>query len=383
MGRGQRSLLWTRCGQTIDRREPGPYPRPVTHLRRFLLGLLVAGALLGLLELVGRLVLGPPPPPVLVATGLGPNEAYLVQEGDTLRAQYQMVRPVDPFTRKKPQPRVVFVGGSAVHLGHYENRVEWPAQTGALLGIEAVNLGAPAMDSFDLVRVVQELEDVEHDAVVVYTGHNDFGNAYFQERFGGLSGGARARMRQVLEHLQIYTQLRLMVQQAPTPRMGQFERQAITPQARQATLDYLRANLDQIRWMCERRGVPMVLGIPASKLLEQPIATCNQPGCPRPMWKDGMTLRNKDPAQAAARIREAHDSDWHALRAPTVALDMMRDWAAEHDVVLVDVEAELPREPGLDVPASSHFMDLVHLAPAGHAATAELMAPALERLVQP
>ena len=152
----------------------------------------MAGALLGLLELVGRLVLGPPPPPVLVATGLGPNEAYLAQEGDTLRAQYQMVRPVDPFTREKPQPRVVFVGGSAVHLGHYENRVEWPAQTGALLGIEAVNLGAPAMDSFDLVRVVQELEDVEHDALVVYTGHNDFGNAYFQERFGGLSGGAGA-----------------------------------------------------------------------------------------------------------------------------------------------------------------------------------------------
>lgn len=355
----------------------------MTHLRRLLLGLLVATAVLGLVELGARLVLGPPPPPVLVATGLGPSQRYLTAEGDALRAQYQVVRPVAPFTREKAGPRVVFVGGSAVHLGHYENRVEWPARTGALLGVEAVNLGAPAMDSFDLVRVVQELEDVEHDALVVYTGHNDFGNAYFQERFGGLSGGARARARRLLEHLQLYTQLRLMVQQAPTPRMGQFERAPITPEARQATLDALRANLDRIRWMCAQRDVPMVLGIPAAKLLEQPIATCNEPGCPRPMWKDGMNLRRKDPAAAAARIREAHDSDWHALRAPTVALDLMRAWARDNDVLLVDVEADLPREPGLDVPASSHFMDLVHLAPDGHEATAQLMAPALEPLLTP
>jgi lysophospholipase L1-like esterase len=347
------------------------------------MGLLVAALVLGLAELGARLVLGPPPPPVLVATGPPPGQGYLGVDGDTRTPQYQAVRLTGPFTVQKTQPRVIFVGGSAVHLGHYENRVEWPAQTGALLGAEAVNLGAPAMDSFDLVGVVEELDGVEHDALVVYTGHNDFGNAYFQERFGGLSGGTRARVRRLLEHLQLYTQLRLLVQQAPTPRMGQYERQPITPQARQATLDYLQANLDRIRWMCERRGVPMVLGIPAAKLLEQPIATCNEPGCPRPMWKDGMNLRRKDPAAAAVAIRAAHDSDWHALRAPTVALDMMRTWAADNDVLLVDVEAELPREPGLDVPASELFMDLVHLAPAGHTATAELMAPALEPLLAP
>lgn len=335
------------------------------------MGGVVAMLVLLLTEGLLRLFLGPPPPPVLVATGLGPDQGYLVTEGELYRAQYQRVRPLPAFTPHKTGPRAAFVGGSAVHLGHYENEVEWPLVVGERLGIEALNLGAPAMDSFDLVRVVRELHWVEHDVLVVYTGHNDFGNAYFQERFGGLAGGTRAHLRRGLEHLQIYSQLRLLVQSRPTPRMGEYERQPITPEARKATLDYLEANLDQMLWYCQQRDVTMVLGTPTSMVLEMPIATCEDEGCPRAIWREGLAQKDGD------LLRQGHDADWHALRAPTPALDMMRRWAADNEVHLVDVDAELPREPGYDAPASKHFMDLVHLSPEGHRATGALMAEAL------
>ena len=81
---------------------------------------------------------------------------------------------------------------------------------------------------------------MDHTHMVVYTGHNDFGNAYFQERFAGLSGGILARLRRILEHSQTYCRLRRTLSRVPKARFGEWDREGFTPQRREATLNYLR-----------------------------------------------------------------------------------------------------------------------------------------------
>ena len=50
-------------------------------------------------------------------------------------------------------------------------------------------------------------------------------------------------------------------------------------------------------------------------------------------------------------------------------------------VSLVDPPRDLPREPGLDIPAGELFSDMLHFSSLGHRAMAELLVPALAPLL--
>ena len=89
----------------------------------------------------------------------------------------------------------------------------------------------------------------------------------------------------------------------------------------------------------------------------------------------------EDPAEARALYERARDLDTVPIRAPTVAIERIRALALAEGVVLVDAAADLPREEGLDVAASSLFMDPVHFTAAGHLALAELIGEHLRPLL--
>jgi lysophospholipase L1-like esterase len=342
---------------------------------RLLLGLSVAIVLLGGLELGLRIALGPPGAPVQVYSGLeGPRDYWFEIQGDLIQATYQ-IRQGDQGSRiplARTGPRIAIFGGSSVRGGSVNlvEEQEFPDLLADQLGIEVYNMGRPALDSHDLVAILEEFKEVEMDAWVVYTGHNDFGNTYFHQRYAGWAGGALARLQGLLERLQIYWQLRNVVGAAkinttdPNP-MDQFSDSGVSEEQKERAMGHLELNLRRMAWLAREAGVELVFVVPVSHLNVPP---AGQDAASEALFKEGSLV-------------EARDADPIPIRAPTAAQELVRRVAAEEGVVLIDADAELPREEDEDYPESRLFMDHVHFTEYGHQAMAELIAPRLQELL--
>ena len=201
---------------------------------RLLLGLFVGFAILGSVELVLRWTLGPPGAPVQVYSGLdGQRDQWFVEHSDGFQTTYQNSERGDRGTWIPSEvrgKRVAVFGGSSVRGGSTNLMAdqEFAFLLGDALDVEVFNLGRISLDSHDLVAIMEEMREIHMDAWVVYTGHNDFGNTYFHQRYSGWSGGALAWLQGGMERLQMYWQLRSAIGMTeansadPNPRQ-QFE----------------------------------------------------------------------------------------------------------------------------------------------------------------
>lgn len=355
---------------------------------KLLSGLVVAAVVLAGAELALRIGLGPPPPPVAVYSGLQPHEHYFSTDEGIVTADYQSRDPLPPWPAQVDHPRAAVIGGSSVHERSAGVRPsgQFPALLEARTGIDTLNLGSPALDSHDLVRLVEELLAFPPDVLIVYTGHNDFGNTYFNQRYGDLSAGISARAQAGMEQLQLFCQLRRLV--APLSQAASagpsFNNRGAPISRTQwwAALRYLEANLRRIVWMSSRADVPVVLVTPVSALARPPASQrCLGEGpCAMDLWRSA--LQETDPAQAEALMRRARDYDGIPMRAPAQAIEAVRRVAEEEGAVLLDAEALLPRHPTLDTPADDLFHDHVHFTAEGHAAMADLIAPVVQSILE-
>jgi lysophospholipase L1-like esterase len=359
------------------------------------MGLLLAGCILSLAEVCLRLTLGPPPPAVKVFSR-SKNEggwfqpasgrilpAYQGQLGDRSR-----VALIDGgFDADSQEKRFAVLGGSVVHGGtpHIRTRWEFPNLLGKALGARGINLGSPGLDSHDLVGIAEELRSYRMDAWVVYTGHNDFGNGYFLQRYQGWPGGIRAHGRSVLESLQLFWQVRRLSQRAISrgilPDPGhQFDAPQVTPdQKTHILMDYLR-NMRRLIWLAGQAEVPLVLVVPAGALTMPPLGACED-GEALELWEQGMAQRAEQTDPARLSLQRARDADCVPLRMVGAAQEGLRDLGPRPHVSLVDAARGLPRESDLDIAATSLFADHVHLSKAGHRALAELIAPTLQAVL--
>ena len=341
------------------------------------MGLLVAALALGGVELGLRVGLGPPPPPVRVYDALQDAPGWFLTNDKGVHALYQRGFSIGPFPGQVEGPRAAVIGGSSVRGGNGSLKVdgEFPALLGQRLGLPVLNLGAPGLDSHDLAALTPGLlEQAQIDLLIVYTGHNDFGNAWFQSRFGDVPGGLRARALAGLERLQLFVQLRrLLTPPAAKPLRGAaplpwtFDRLW-------ATARYLEQNLRQICFQAGRAGVPVLLVAPASDLQRAPVERrCGDGPCAATVWESAASA---DPEARGALLRRARDLDPAPLRAPGIGVDAVRAVGrTESGVTLVDAELGLPQESG--APARALFVDHMHFSAEGHAAMAALLeAPA-------
>ena len=99
-------------------------------LRKLLAGIIVALAVLALVEASIRLVAGPPPPPVTVFQVKGEVESYLELTAQTARPTYQLQEEISPFSRTVGGAAVL--GGSSVHVGG--GQVETPDEFALRMG---------------------------------------------------------------------------------------------------------------------------------------------------------------------------------------------------------------------------------------------------------
>ena len=342
--------------------------------RSRLLGLAVGLGVLVALEGGLRVGLGPPPPPVQVYRALGEQDSWLEARSDGLWPTYQLDARLVPHDTE-----LVVLGGSSLRGGTpgLWRRGEFPGVAGERLKRPVANLGSPGLDTHDHVQVLDALLKAdalpELSTVVVYAGHNDFGNARFQARYGTVSAGLAAHLQSGLERLVLYTRLsRLLRPVRGTVREVGVGRQqgALTEAAWGAVLRDLERNLDRLVWQTDKAGLQLVLMAPMSDLSMPPVdPACTADRCPSKDFERGRSTAD------VAALRRARDTDFIALRSPSHVGELMSTMADENNHVdAIVVEERVPWEDDLAVPSRVLFFDPVHPSAEGHRVLGDLLA---------
>ncbi|MEC9389107.1 MAG: hypothetical protein VX944_03465, partial [Myxococcota bacterium] len=152
----------------------------MSKIAKMAAGLMLSVAILGLLEVLARTALGPPVPE-LAATLPGGDGELIRRTTDGIQPAYQATRrqAAVGLDQARERRRVVWLGGSSIHGGTQgiTRGQEAPGRMGDLLGVESLNFGGIGMDTVSIGAIIEDVVSIEPDVLVVYTGHNELGNA--------------------------------------------------------------------------------------------------------------------------------------------------------------------------------------------------------------
>ena len=156
----------------------------LSRLQRLVYGLVTAGGLLVIAELLARGAWGQPPEPELLARVA---RCTLQEEAGRSFMTCGRTEGGADVPAKGARPRVVVLGGSSVNdpfkADPHDN---FPEHLGARLAeVEVVNLGVAGMSVAGVSWLLSQIDPLKPDLVVIYEGHNDYAQTLFQGRITG------------------------------------------------------------------------------------------------------------------------------------------------------------------------------------------------------
>ncbi len=343
----------------------------------------------------------------------------------------------NPQSVRVPKPagtfRIVAFGGSTTYGHPYLGATAFPAWLGEVLALaepsrtwEVVNAGGISYASYRVLRLAEELAELEPDLYVVYAGHNEF---LEQRNFAELLAEPPAlrRLRGILHRSRIYTGVyRLLhalglvrptggrtvlgddvaasLEEVGGPAL--YHRDEVF---RAGVIEQYRASLDAIARLARRQGIPLVLCTVASNLGGlTPFKSEHREGLTpqeRERWSQlvgeaGGEYRAGRHREAlalldeAARIDDRHallhfargevlralgrgsdalaafirakEEDIVPLRALEVFNDIVREAARGERIALADVDSEFRALFPEGITGPPRFLDHVHPDIAGH-----------------
>ncbi|MFN0157725.1 MAG: tetratricopeptide repeat protein [Bacteroidota bacterium] len=273
-----------------------PAQLSATRRRVFLVVTLVTPVVFFLLLEVALRIVGYGPDLSLFTTEVLAGKTYTVMNADVKNRYFSSVTfnpstSPDYFLTPKPTGtfRIFCLGGSTTvgypywYNGSFSSflrdrlRQLFPDRT-----IEVINVGMTATNSFTVNDMAEELVDNEPDLFIVYDGHNEFYGA-----LGVSSNESPAKARWITRlylkaiHLKTFILVRAIyngirsaispdVEEKPGATMmeklaaGKFI--PYNSQLYRDGLDTYRANLDELRTLCEEHAIPLLLGSQVSNL---------------------------------------------------------------------------------------------------------------------
>ena len=387
---------------------------------RIAVGLSRIGAflvLVGIAECGARLVWGPPEPSLNVV--LEKRDHYFDVEGQGVRTNYQGEFALHSFSMQpSSRPRVAWLGGSSIR-GASLPELEAPHLVERSTRTENLNLAAPGLDTRHFLEMLPEVLSFSPDVLVIYTGHNDRGNAVFSTLYQTAGRQFLARVFSWLGKSRLYSLMR-------SGSRGLVERLPVTPTMdlshapSQEALTGIRAEFEerlrQIVRQAHSQGVQVVLVTVVSNPLAHPFAY----QCPDALKALGLSISHEShgaldiadlDTEELARLRvenpdcrelqvfqarldkvagEAHaietldrlrDAYPLPVSADRATVGTIRRVALEEGVVLADANAAF-RIAGGGIEPPGWFWDPNHLREAGQQALASVVAESLRSTLQ-
>ncbi len=337
-------------------------------------------------EGLARLIFGAPPTPTLVRPMMGEYKSYFTVEDGWVNTTYQDgdgEGRCQAFLAESVEPRIAVLGGSSVRTSSFVAPEErFSDLIGERTGVETLNLGCSGADSFDLVRVLEELVNWPLTMVVLYSGHCDVGNAFLLRRYSTLGGRLTARLQPLLENSQLFVRYRKLLTPYSRAAPPGDESQGLQPGEVARIERGFERNLRRIVELCQVRDLSLVMCVPTSDLTFPPPDVPAGPGQQAyQAWEEGVDLLYSDPDRAVALLDEAVALSARPVRASTAMEEIVRRVARENDVALVDARRDMPRDGSGSIPEPDLYEDELHMSLSGHRALADLLVPVvLEQL---
>ena len=296
--------------------------------------------------------------------------------------------PETEFFRARKSPgafRVVFQGESSAqgfpygHGGMPSRMLEQRLQA-ALPDreIETVNVALTAVGSWTLLDQADEVIAQQPDAVLIYTGHNEWYGALGAASAGRIPGGRLAvKALLLLRHsraAQLLAAAADALAPAAPPRPGTSRTAMqlmagaqLVPRggpAYRRGLAQFRANLSELLGRYREAGVPVLIGTLASNERDQrPLAAADGPDADSALvwYERGHRLAaSGDSAGARAAWREARERDALRFRAPEAMNAIIREEAARHGAVVVETQRALERASPGGIVGGSLMLEHLH-----------------------
>jgi tetratricopeptide (TPR) repeat protein len=269
---------------------------------------------------------------------------------------------------KAPGTLRLFVQGESSAAGFPYGRFASP---GAMLqqrlqrsypdrNVEVINTGMAAVTSYVLLDFADEIIAQQPDAVIIYTGHNEYlGIGGVGSTFASAHSPALARFVLRLRRLHLYRGLERALAslgqdgeplvRAEGTLMSKVARERSIPfdsPLYQRGIDQFEGNLDRMLAKYRAAGVPVYIGTLASNLRDQPpfaSGAAGEPGGSAAEFYDQARRLDARGEHVAARDAyvAAKDRDVLRFRAPEAFNDTIRTVAGRNDATVVDAQAAL------------------------------------------
>lgn len=333
------------------------------------------------------------PPPAVDLTPTRQPDLF-VRDGDAFRIDADRLNffcPASFAAEKQPSTRRIFVlGGSTTQGRPYGSETAFSTWLGLRLNAatdhaayEVINVGGVSYASYRVAKILDEVLRHDADAIVLYTGHNEFleDRTYADAKQLGAvrqfvtDVAARWRTAQYVASAWNKTRAPSFAGEVDTilDHAGGLDAYKPDDAWRQRIEREFAVTLDRMIDCAKHAGVPMIVCTPASDIVATPpfksVPLPNDAPEPAKSYADGRTKWDRGDAAGAKKLLvAARDADVCPLRATTPIINAVK--AA--DTILVDTESVLDERnsqgqriaDGIADP--EFFADHVHPTVAGH-----------------
>ena len=353
--------------------------------RKIIYTLLIFVGFFASIEFALRVTKGPLAPSILVYSSIGDLQEWFFVKNGYARPLYKV--NARNFSVTSEKPRMAFLGGSTVHGGSPTVLLqqEFPHLIGKQLSIDVLNLARPSIDSHDILRIVEELQHFDFTHWVIYTGHNDFGNAYFFQRYKTWNAGVEAKTRSWLSSLHMYNLLKRTVQPVnslqKTLGWENFHGDAVSFEQRELILKHLKENILRINWLGRKQGVKVTFVLPIASATKRPLGNCNKSVmnlCSHDIHRKALRIQSQNPQKARELFIESWEYDTIPLRIPFSAQQELKSFFEEKQLHYFDLPSHILTDPIMQLPDDNLFHDHVHLSKEGHQLVAQKLGSFLQ-----
>ncbi len=288
---------------------------------------------------------------------------------------------ISPFEVSKNEGtfRILAVGGSSMAGYPYSHHYSVPSlielnlkKTFPEVHFEVINVAVTALNSFGVSDIVTKADQLRPDAIIMYTGHNEFYGSLGSASTQSVAESGTSRRLYLNMYSSSIFQLGSKIYRLTTTS-EKYDSSRVTTMSRmignasipyqeslfEQTMTDFQYNLDIVYTKASEMSIPVVISTLVSNLKDQPPLGNSQSA--DEAYQSGLELFKAGIIDSArVWFSKARDLDPIRFRAPTDINQVIHKFAQNDNVHLVDIEASYADTCESGIEDNSCFTDHLH-----------------------